>query len=46
MRVTDFRVTEQEEAFWNEVRDFLSEMLPHCWPRMDPDRHNEQAEDS
>jgi len=44
-REMDFRLTEEEEAFRKEVRDFLAEALPEDWVGVDPDGHSEQGID-
>jgi len=41
----DFRLTEEEEAFKREVQDFIDELLPKDWMGVDPDGHNEQADE-
>jgi len=44
-RLMDFRFSEEEEAFRKEVQDFLAEALPDDWLGVDPDGHNEQADE-
>ncbi len=41
----DFRFTGEEEAFRKQVQDFLDEVLPEGWLGVDPDGHNEQADE-
>jgi alkylation response protein AidB-like acyl-CoA dehydrogenase len=41
----DFRLSREEEAFKKEVQDFIAEMLPEDWLGVDPDGHNEQADE-
>lgn len=39
----DFKFTADEEQFLKEVQAFLNEVLPKDWLGVDPDGHNEQA---
>ncbi|MDP7469596.1 MAG: hypothetical protein QGI79_02120, partial [Dehalococcoidia bacterium] len=32
----DFRFTPEEEAFRQEVRDYITNVLPPDWPALDP----------
>ena len=41
----DFRFTADEEQFLKEVQLFLDEVLPEDWLGVDPDGHNEQADE-
>lgn len=41
----DFRFTEEEEKFRQEVREFLAKELPPDWPGVDPDMYHEDAFD-
>ena len=41
----DFRLTQEEEAFRQEVTGFLDDVLPKDWLGVDPDGHNEQADE-
>lgn len=41
----DFRFTPEEEAFREEVNRFLDDVLPENWLGVDPDGHNEQADE-
>jgi alkylation response protein AidB-like acyl-CoA dehydrogenase len=42
----DFRFTPEEEAFREEVNRFLDDVLPKDWMGVDPDGHNEQANEN
>ncbi len=42
----DFRFTPEEEAFREEVSRFLDDVLPQDWMGVDPDGHNEQADEN
>ncbi len=42
----DFRFTPEEEAFREEVGRFLDDVLPQDWMGVDPDGHNEQADEN
>jgi alkylation response protein AidB-like acyl-CoA dehydrogenase len=44
-RLMDFRFTADEERFLKEVQLFLDEVLPEDWLGVDPDGHNEQADE-
>ncbi len=41
----DFRFTPDEERFLKEVQAFLDQVLPQDWLGVDPDGHNEQADE-
>lgn len=41
----DFKFTADEEQFLKEVQAFLNEVLPKDWLGVDPDGHNEQADE-
>ena len=41
----DFRFTPDEQAFHKEVQDFINQLLPKDWIGVDPDGHNEQADE-
>lgn len=41
----DFRFTPDEEQFLKDVQAFLDEVLPADWLGVDPDGHNEQADE-
>lgn len=41
----DFRFTADEEQFLKEVQLFLDQVLPEDWLGVDPDGHNEQADE-
>jgi len=41
----DFRFTQEEEGFRQEVREFLDKELPSDWPGVDPDMYHEDAFD-
>ena len=41
----DFRFTPDEQAFHKEVQDFINQLLPKEWIGVDPDGHNEQADE-
>jgi alkylation response protein AidB-like acyl-CoA dehydrogenase len=44
-RLMDFRFTADEEQFLKEVQLFLDQVLPEDWLGVDPDGHNEQADE-
>lgn len=41
----DFRFTQEEENFREEVSRFLDDVLPDDWLGVDPDGHNEQGDE-
>jgi len=41
----DFRFTPDEQAFLKEVQTFIDQLLPNDWMGVDPDGHNEQADE-